>query len=108
MIDILEALMIFCFGISWPISIHKSWVSRTAKGKSLVFELFLWIGYICGIVRKFLQLASDRPENWVFYLAFVFYFINLTAITIDMILWVRNRKLDLMREVSGKSGNHPR
>ena len=26
--DLLEALMILCFGVSWPISIRKSWVSR--------------------------------------------------------------------------------
>ena len=38
--DLLEALMILCFGISWPLSIYKSWKSRTAKGKSLTFELF--------------------------------------------------------------------
>ena len=25
--DLLEALMILCFGLSWPISIRKSWVS---------------------------------------------------------------------------------
>ena len=47
--DLLEALMILCFGVSWPISIRKSWVSRTAKGKSLFFEVFLLIGYICSI-----------------------------------------------------------
>ena len=50
--DLLEALMILCFGVSWPISIRKSWVSRTAKGKSLFFEVFLLIGYIFGIVRR--------------------------------------------------------
>ena len=33
--DLFEALTIFCFGLSWPISIRKSIISRTAKGKSL-------------------------------------------------------------------------
>ena len=42
--DLMEAVMILCFGLSWPISIRKSWVSRTAKGKSLFFECFIWIG----------------------------------------------------------------
>ena len=46
-VDLLEALTIFCFGLSWPISIRKSWVSRTAKGKSLFFEVFLLVGYAC-------------------------------------------------------------
>ena len=35
LVDLLEALTIFCFGLSWPISIRKSLISRTAKGKSL-------------------------------------------------------------------------
>ena len=42
--DLLETLMIIGFGISWPFSIYKSYVSRTAKGKSLEFEFFIWLG----------------------------------------------------------------
>ena len=52
MSDLLEALMIVCFGLSWPVSIYKSYTSRTAKGKSLFFEVFIWIGYVFGIGRK--------------------------------------------------------
>ena len=52
MSDLLEALMIICFGLSWPISIRKSYTARTAKGKSLFFEIFLLVGYIFGVVRK--------------------------------------------------------
>ena len=40
--DLMEAVMILCFGLSWPISIRKSWVSRTAKGKSLFFECVMY------------------------------------------------------------------
>ena len=57
--DLMEAVMILCFGLSWPISIRKSWVSRTAKGKSLFFECFIWIGYVFGIARKFMQLGMS-------------------------------------------------
>ena len=56
--DLFEALTIFCFGLSWPISIRKSWVSRTAKGKSLFFEIFLLIGYAFGIARKIIQVSA--------------------------------------------------
>ena len=103
MIDLLEALMIFCWGLSWPISIRKSWVSRTAKGKSVVFEIFIWVGYVLGILRKFLQIQAGGSFNWLFYLAFAFYFINLTSVTIDMILWVRNTILDRAREKKGEN-----
>ena len=41
-----EMCMIVCFGISWPISVVKSYRSKTAKGKSGIFSLFVWVGYI--------------------------------------------------------------
>ena len=68
MTDLLEALMILCFGLSWPISIRKSWTSRTAKGKSLFFEVFLLIGYIFGIARKcilFSQAMAAGQERYI-------------------------------------------
>lgn len=93
--DLLEAMMILCFGLSWPISIRKSWVSRTAKGKSLFFECFLWIGYVFGIARKFLLWgAAEGSLGWLFYLSWAFYCLNIIEITIDMLLYFRNVKLD--------------
>ena len=97
MINTLEAIMIFCWGLSWPVSIHKSYVSRTAKGKSLVYEIFTWVGYVCGIIRKAIIVSSGVPQDWVFYLGYVFYFINITAVTIDMALWIRNHRLDMQK-----------
>ena len=106
MTDLLEALMILFFGLSWPISIRKSWVSKTAKGKSVTFELFIWIGYIFGIARKFILLsqanAAGNTLDWLFYLGWFFYFLNMVEITIDMILYFRNVKLDKEREAQGK------
>ena len=97
--DLLETLMILCFGLSWPISIRKSWISRTAKGKSLFFEFFLWVGYIFGITRKFLLWgAATAPLDWIFYLGWFFYCLNFVEISIDMLLYLRNVKLDKERE----------
>lgn len=98
MTDLLEALMILCFGLSWPISIRKSWIARTAKGKSLFFEVFIWVGYVFGIVRKVLQVAADPSQEWLFYLGWFFYILNIVEITIDMALYFRNVKLDKERE----------
>ena len=94
MTNLLEALMIICFGLSWPLSIYKSWVSRTAKGKSLTFEVFIWVGYVFGILRKWLQIAEGGAFDWLFYLALAFYVLNITEITVDMLLYVCNGKLD--------------
>ena len=99
--DLLETLMILCVGLSWPISIRKSWISRTAKGKSLFFEFFIWIGYIFGIVRKFLLWgAATSALDWLFYLSWFFYFLNFVEITIDMALYFRNVKLDRVADAA--------
>ena len=89
--EILETVMILAFGLSWPLSIYKSVKSRTAKGKSLQFEIFIWLGYIAGIVMKFFP---------IFVLSWVFYCLNFIEITIDMLLYFRNVKLD--KENEGK------
>ena len=91
--DLLEALTIFCFGLSWPISIRKSYISRTAKGKSLFFEVFLLIGYMFGIIRKIIQTAGGS-SGFIFFLSFFFYVLNFIEITIDVCLYFRNKKLD--------------
>ena len=96
--NLLEALMILCFGLSWPISIRKSWISKTAKGKSLFFDVFIWVGYIFGIANKFIQYGMNPDRGWVFILAWAFYFLNIAEITVDMILYFRNVKLDKKRE----------
>ena len=95
--DLLEALTILCFGLSWPISIRKSLISRTAKGKSLFFEVFLLIGYACGIARKIIQ-AANGSSGFLFYLSFFFYVLNFIEISIDVALYFRNRRLDQLAE----------
>lgn len=95
--DLLEALTILCFGLSWPISIRKSYISRTAKGKSLFFEVFLLIGYAVGITRKIIQ-SCEGSSGFLFFLSFIFYVINFIAISIDVALYFRNKKLDEERD----------
>ena len=98
--DLLEALMILCFGLSWPISIRKSWKSRTAKGKSLFFEVFLLIGYIFGISRKIILFAGGSGHDFLFFLSWFFYVMNFAEISVDVGLYFRNKKLDAAREAA--------
>ena len=99
----LEALMVLCFGLSWPISVRKSWISRTAKGKSLMFEVFIWVGYIFGITRKIIlwKLAEGAPLGFMFWLGAFFYVFNLLAISVDMLLYARTVRLDKKRDAEG-------
>ena len=96
--DLFEALTIFCFGISWPISIRISLISRTGKGKSLFFEVFLLIGYAFGIARKIIQVVAMGSTGFIFFLSFFFYVLNFIEISIDVALYFRNTKLDKARE----------
>ena len=98
--NVLEALTIFCFGLSWPISIRKSYISRTAKGKSLFFEVFLLLGYACGIVRKIVQFSALGHSDFLFFLSSFFYVLNFIMISIDVYLYFRNTKLDRERDAA--------
>lgn len=86
MSHVFEALMVISFGISWPSSLMKSYTSRTAKGKSLIFLLFVLLGYIFGILSKLLM------ENLSYVL--VFYVINFIMVFIDLCLYFRNKRID--------------
>ena len=88
--DLLEALTIFCFGLSWPISIRKSIVSRTAKGKSVCFEMFIIVGYLCGIAGKIVG------HNVTYVMAF--YIIDVAMVSTDLALTFRNMALDRAAE----------
>lgn len=92
--EFFEMLMVVSFGISWPISIAKSLRSQTAKGKSVCFSYFIWAGYLFGITSKFLRGSLTY--------VFVFYVINLVSVSVDILLYYRNRRLDRRREEGGE------
>jgi len=100
--DLFEALTIFCFGLSWPISIRKSLISKTAKGKSLFFEVFLLVGYAIGIMRKYIQLTEMGSDGFIFYLGFFFYILNFIEIAIDIMLYFRNTKFDRQKQFTAE------
>ena len=99
MSEILEVIMIVSFGFSWPMNVIKSWKARTTKGKSLAFLLFIFFGYIAGIASKFLNEAymASFATKWY---VLIFYILNLLMVGTDLILYIRNKKLDAQREKS--------
>lgn len=98
--EIFEAAMVICFGISWPTSVYKSWKSRTAKGKSLMFECFILFGYICGILGKIIT------HNITY--VFAFYILNICMVTVDLCLYFRNSRLDRAAQAGAAGGEDAR
>ena len=88
MMSIFEMGMLLCFGAAWPPNIYKSLKSRTAAGRSILFQWAIIIGYICGIIHKILY-----SNNIVLYL----YILNLLMVSFDTVLYFRNKKLDRQR-----------
>lgn len=91
MTEIFEILMLVCFGASWPLNIIKSLRTRSTKGKSLFFLILIDIGYVSGIINKFIRYPmTDNKALWTFTLCV--YFLNLTMVTGDMIVYFINRR----------------
>lgn len=83
MAEILESVMLICFGLSWPVSVVKNVRAHSARGMSLPFILLIITGYIAGIsakiiAGKFNYVLAIYVLNLVFVSAnLVVYFINL-------------------------------
>lgn len=93
MAELFEIIMVVSFGASWPFNVIKSYKARTTKGKSLLFLCLIFFGYIAGITSKFLNQAymDAFASKWY---VLVFYILNLLMVGADLILYVRNKRLD--------------
>jgi len=94
--NIFETIMLVCFGLAWPVSIYKSYVSRETGGKSLFFLVVLQIGYVAGILFKITEhtvLVKGNP-GIPMGINLYLYILNLTMITIDEFLFMRNRRIE--------------
>lgn len=82
-----ESIMLICFGLSWPISVYKSFTSKSTKGKSLIFIIAILIGYIAGIAGKII----GHTANYVL----IIYIFNIVMVGIDFVLYFINKKNEL-------------
>lgn len=86
MAELLEAAMLVCFGLSWPMNAYKSFKAATAVGTSWQFIALITLGYAAGIAAKF----ASGTLNWVL----AVYFINVVCIGANWLVYFRNRRLD--------------
>lgn len=90
-----EAIMLICFGASWPTAIIKTLKVKNPKGKSFLFLSLVLIGYISGIIGKAVSLKLACFSHIVFWL----YVLNFAMVATDYCLClyytIRRKKLGL-------------
>lgn len=91
MSEIMETIMLICFGCSWPLSLMKNIKAKSSKGMSLSFTLMIITGYIAGITAKIVD------GNFSFVLAA--YVINLMMVSANVVIYFYNRNLDEKKKV---------
>lgn len=95
-VQLCEIGMLIAFGCSWPFNILKSWRSRTAKGKSVIFEFIVVFGYLVGLLGKMIQYSRTGTLAWSVW----FYLADIIMVLIDIVLYFRNTALDRRAEQS--------
>jgi hypothetical protein len=85
--SVAEAVMLACFGASWPFSVAKSIRVKKVTGKSPVFLFLVLFGYLAGMVFK-LANWDNVKARWILLL----YIYNFSIVGVDTILYFRYRK----------------
>ena len=93
-VQLCEIGMLVAFGFSWPFNIAKSWHSRTAKGKSVLFEYIVLFGYFVGLLGKIITAHRSGVLPWSTW----FYLADIVMVSIDVVLYFHNTALDRQRE----------
>ena len=93
-VQLCEIGMLVAFGCSWPFNILKSWRSRTAKGKSVVFEYIVVLGYLVGLLGKYISWTRTGVWAWSVW----FYIADIIMVLTDIVLYYRNTALDRRTE----------
>ncbi|MBE7706930.1 MAG: hypothetical protein E7Z91_06795 [Cyanobacteria bacterium SIG30] len=83
-LSIFEAIMLICFGASWPFALKKTYTTKSTKGKSARFLILIIVGYLAGIIHKILYSFDG-----VIFL----YILNLIMVTSDLIMYFKYKNL---------------
>lgn len=92
--EILETIMLICFGLSWPLSVVKNIRAKTAKNMSLPFILLILTGYIAGIASKFISGNAGY--------VLIVYFVNILSVGINLVVYFVNSYHDRKNYYGGK------
>ncbi|HBE03848.1 MAG: hypothetical protein A2096_06260 [Spirochaetes bacterium GWF1_41_5] len=83
-----EIAMIAAFGLSWPISIIKSIRSESVAGKSVLFLVIIFLGYVSGVIHKITK--SYDP-------VIILYIINGILVFTDLVIVVYKKRRSIQK-----------
>ncbi len=85
-----EIAMLCAFGFSWPFNIAKALKAKTARGKSVGFELLILTGYLIGLFGK---LYAWKTTGSLAYSTW-FYIADILMVSVDLGLYIVNARRD--------------
>ena len=91
-----EAAMLCAFGFSWPFNIAKAIRSKTARGKSIGFELLVIFGYTVGLFGKIYAYKTTGNlaySTW-------FYIADWILVATDIVLYFINARRDRLEDAA--------
>ena len=83
MSKLLEAGMMICFGVAWPVNLWNSIRTKSTKGKNIVFMYLIALAYSLGILNKFLYSRD---------IVVIFYMLNFFMVLADIVLYYINKR----------------
>lgn len=81
--SVFEAIMLICFGASWPAAVYKTYTTKNVESKSLLFMSLIILGYLAGMAHKYFN-----SYDFVFWL----YVANLALVLCDLVLYFRYKE----------------
>ena len=81
--EILEVIMLICFGLSWPIAAYKSFKSHNPKATNVPFILLILFGYAAGVTAKFI--------NGNIGYVLIAYLINILSVLANLVVFFINK-----------------
>lgn len=81
--SVFEAIMLICFGASWPAAVYKTYTTKNVESKSLLFMSLIILGYLAGMAHKYFN-----SFDFVFWL----YVANLALVLCDLVLYFRYKE----------------
>ena len=87
--QLLEAAMLVCFGVAWPIANLRMLRTHRAEGRGLAFTLIILCGYVAGSLAKLAGAAPGAAPTSMFWL----YLLNTASVAVNLALqWYFGRR----------------